>query len=134
MGYSKEHTKQRPGKAPVSAKPTPGTDKMGGKNHETDIAHSEGLAIGSVHPAHTKETVMGAKHNPAPHKAAHAQRARVLAGNANTMGEGSVTNQETGHQAHVKSNSKVQQKAHGYNERSIMGNANPSAMPDDSEV
>jgi hypothetical protein len=134
MDYSKEHTKQRPGKAPVSAKPTPGTDKMGGKNHETDIAHSEGLAIGSVHPAHTKETVMGAKHNPAPHKAAHAQRARVLAGNANTMGEGSVTNQETGHQAHVKSNSKVQQKAHGYNERSIAGNANPSAMPDDSEV
>ena len=134
MDYSKEHTKQAAGKKSYSAKPTAGSNKQSGKNHDTDIAHSEGLAIGSVHPAHTKMAVMGAKENHAPHAAAHAQRARVLSGNSNTMGEGSVTNQETGHVAHVKSNSKVQQKAHGYTERSIAGNANPSAMPDDSEV
>ncbi len=132
--YSKNHTNQVPGKAPVSAKPSPKASKMSGKNHETDIAHAEGLEMGSVHPAHTKETVMGAKHNPKPHAAAHAQRARVLSGNGNKMGEGEVTPQETGHVAHVKSNSPVQKKAHMYNERSQNGGANPSAMPDDDEI
>jgi len=134
--YSKNHTNQMPGKGQPSAKPTPGAKQQSGKSHETDIGHAEGLSMGSVHPAHTKESVHQAKLNSAPHKASHAQRNRVLAGNANTMGEGSVTNQKTGFggmQASLQNN-KVQKKAHAYNERSIAGNANPSAMPDDSEV
>jgi hypothetical protein len=108
------------------------TKKQSGKSHETDIGHAEGLAIGSVHPAHTKESVKQAKLNPAPHKAAHAQRERVLSGKGNKMGEGSVTNQETGHgplQSNLANNT-VQKKAHGFNVRSEAGNANPSAMPD----
>lgn len=111
----KEHTKQMPG-----------------KSHETDIGHSEGLAIGSVHPAHTKMDVRQAKMNAAPHKASHAQRERVLSGKSNTMGEGSVTNQQTGHGPLQSSlqNKMVQKKAHGFNERSQAGNANPTAMPD----
>ena len=137
--YNKMHTKQMPGKSRGgnNAMPSPGTDKMSGKNHETDIAHSEGLAIGSVHPAHTKESVHQAKHNSAPHKASHAQRNRAIAGNADPTGMSPmVGNQETGHGPLQSSlqNTKVQKKAHGYNERSIAGNANPSAMPDDSEV
>jgi hypothetical protein len=135
--YGKIHTKQLPGKMPNSAKPTPGTDKMGGKSHDEAIALGEGLPLGSVHKAHTKMSVKQAKLNSAPHKASHAQRARVLAGNANTMGEApAVTNQETGH-GPLQSNlqdKKVRNKAFGYNLRSEQGNANPTAMPDDSEV
>ena len=135
--YSKNHTTQRPGKAPVSAKPTPGTDKMGGKSHEEAISLGEGLPLGSVHKAHTKGQVKQAKLNPAPHKASHAQRARVLAGNANTMGEApAVTNQETGHGPLMSNlqNGKPYKKARMYNVRSENGGANPTAMPDDSEV
>ena len=111
----KEHTKQMPG-----------------KDHETAIKHAEGLSIGSVHPAHTKENVKQAKMNPAPHKASHAQRDRVLSGKGNKMGEGSVTNQETGHGPLMSgiANNAVQKKAHGFNERSQNGNANPSAFAD----
>lgn len=135
--YGKVHTKQLPGKLPTSAKPSPRADQMPGKSHETAIGIAEGLPIGSVHPAHTKKQVHQAKLNPAPHKASHAQRARVLAGNANTMGEApAVTNQETGH-GPLQSNlqdKKVRNKAFGYILRSEQGNANPTAMPDDSEV
>lgn len=111
----KEHTKQMPG-----------------KSHEIAIGHAEGLAIGSVHPAHTKESVRQAKMNSAPHKAAHAQRDRVLSGKGNKTGEDSVTNQQTGHgplQSSLANNS-VQKKAHGFNERSQNGGADPMAMPD----
>src|ERR1700733_10813396 len=115
--YSKEHTKQTPGKMSYSGKPTPGTKKMSRKDHEADIAHSEGLTIGSVHPAHTKGQVKQAKHNPAPFKASHAQRNRALAANADPEGCGvEVANQETGHgplQSALQ-NKKVQKKAHGY--------------------
>jgi len=110
--------------------------KQPGKSHEASIAIAEGLPIGGVHPSHTKEQVKMAKLNSAPHKASHAQRARVLSGNGNKTGEGSVTNQQTGHgglQSSLQDRT-AQKKAHGYNERSIAGNANPSAMPDDSEV
>ena len=108
------------------------TKQMPGKSHETDIGHAEGLSIGSVHPAHTKEQVKMAKLNSAPHKAAHAQRARVLSGKGNTMGEGSVTNQETGHGGLQSSlqNKTVRNKAFGFNKRSEDGNADPSAFAD----
>jgi hypothetical protein len=129
--YAKIHTKQAPGKMSYSAKPTPGANKQSGKNHETDIAHAEGLGIGSVHPAHTKEQVKQAKLNPAPHKASHAQRNRALAGNADPEGCGvDVANQETGHgplQSALK-NTKVRNKAFGFNERSENGGADPSAV------
>ena len=108
------------------------TKQQPGKSHETSIGIAEGLPIGGVHPAHTKEQVKQAKHNPAPHKAAHAQRDRVLSGNGNTTGEGSVTNQKTGHgplQSALQ-NKTVRNKAHAYNERSEAGNANPSAFPE----
>ena len=65
----KEHTKQQPG-----------------KSHDAAISLGEGLAIGSVHSAHTKGSVHQAKLNSAPHKASHAQRSRVLAGNADPTG------------------------------------------------
>lgn len=103
-----------------------------GKSHETSIGIAEGLPIGSVHPAHTKEQVKMAKTNSAPHKASHAQRDRVLSGNGNKMGEGSVTNQQTGHGALMSTlkNTKVRNKAFGFNKRSEEGNANPSAFPE----
>jgi hypothetical protein len=113
------------------------TKQQPGKDHATSIGIAEGLPIGSVHPAHTKESVKQAKHNPAPFKASHAQRNRALAGNADPEGCGvDVGNQENGHgplQSALQ-NKTVRNKAHGYNERSIAGHANPSAMPDDSEV
>jgi hypothetical protein len=135
--YSKEHTKQASGKKSYSVKATPGANKQSGKSHEASIALGEGLAIGSVHSAHTKGPVHQAKLNSAPHKASHAQRSRVLSGNADPTGmTPAVGNQETGHGPLQSSlqNTKVRNKAFGYNERSIAGNANPSAMPDDSEV
>jgi hypothetical protein len=130
--YSKEHSKQTPGKVSYSAKPTPGSKKAGGKNHEDSIALGEGLPIGSIHSAHTKMQAHDAKLNPAPHKASHAQRVRVLSGNGSKTGEGSVTNQETGHGPLTSGlqNKKVQKKAHGFNERSQNGGANPSAFAD----
>lgn len=108
------------------------TKKLSGKNHEDTIALSEGLPIGSVHKAHTKMDVRQAKLNSAPHKASHAQRERVLSGNGNKMGEGTVGNQQTGHGPLQSSlqNKTVQKKAHGFNERSQNGAANPTAMPD----
>jgi hypothetical protein len=108
------------------------TKKLSGKNHEDVISLGEGLPIGSVHKAHTKESVRQAKMNGMPHKASHAQRDRVLSGKGNKMGEGSVTNQQTGHGALQSSleNSGVQKKAHAFNERSQNGNANPSAFAD----
>lgn len=132
MDYSKEHVKQMPGKnTGATSKPSAGAGATPNhKQHERTVALGEGLEMGAAHEAHTKETVMDAKYNPAPRAASQAQRTRVISGNSNTMGEGSVTKQENGHQAHIKSNSKVQQKAHGFNERSIAGNANPSACPD----
>lgn len=108
------------------------TKKPAGKDHETAIGIAEGLPIGGVHPAHTKGEVRIAKTNSAPHKASHAQRDRVLSGNGNKMGEGSVTNQQTGHGALMSSvkNTKVRNKAFGFNKRSEEGNANPSAFPE----
>jgi hypothetical protein len=108
------------------------TKKMSGKSHEASIAIAEGLPIGSVHPAHTKAQVHIAKLNPAPHKASHAQRARVLSGNGNKTGEGTVTNQKTGHGGLQSSlqNTTVRNKAFGFNKRSQNGGANPSAFAD----
>jgi hypothetical protein len=136
--YAKIHTKQPAGKAQgQGSNPAGGANQMPGKDHETAIGIAEGLSIGSVHPAHTKHQVHQAKHNAAPVKAGHAQHNRAIAGNADPEGCGvDVANQETGHgplQSALQ-NKKVRNKAHGYNERSIAGHANPSAMPDDSEV
>ena len=136
--YAKIHTKQPAGKAQgQTAKPSTGSKQQAGKNHETQIGIAEGLPMGSVHPAHTKASVHQAKHNQAPPKAGHAQHNRAIAGNADPEGNGvEVANQETGHgplQSALR-NTKVRNKAFGYNERSVAGHANPTAMPDDSEV
>jgi hypothetical protein len=110
---------------------------MPGKNHETDIGHAEGLAIGSVHPAHTKMSVHQSKDNAAPFKASHAQRKKAIAGNADPTGmTPEACCQENGHgplQSGLQ-NKTVRNKAFGYNERSEAGHANPTAMPDGSEV
>jgi len=136
--YAKIHTKQPAGKAqgqPAGMKEH--AKQMPGKSHETDIGHAEGLAMGSVLPAHTKHSVKQAKHNPAPVKAGHAQHSRAIAGKSDPEGCGvPVANQENGHGAlqSALQNKTVRNKAFGYNKRSEEGNANPSAMPDDSEV
>ncbi len=132
----KEHTKKKPVasyKGQIGSTPMSGAkDAPSHKSHEKTVALGEGLGLGSVHSAHTKETVKMAKHNPAPHAAAHAMRTKAISGNAGTMGEGSVTNQKTGHGAPMSSikNTAVRNKAFGFNKRSEDGGANPSAFAD----
>jgi hypothetical protein len=134
--YGKDHTKKKSVKSyegQIGSTPMSGAkDRPAHKHPDKMVALGEGLNLGSVHSAHTKETVKTVKHNPTPHKEAHAMRAKAIAGKAGTMGEGSVTNQKTGHGALMSSlaDTKVRNKAYGFNKRSQQGGANPSAFPD----
>ena len=126
MDYKKEHTVQKAAKNPVSSKPGSGTSAIPNhKQHERTIALGEGLEMGSVHTSHTKNPAMDAKDNRAPHAASHAQRNRVISGKSNTMGEGSVGNQETGHASYHKPNQPVIKSSREQRESAIAGNANP---------
>jgi hypothetical protein len=122
-----KEVKQRSGKMQPPSTPKGGGNIPAGKDHSKTISLGEGLPIGSVHSAHTKESVHQAKENHAPHKAAHAQHFDAIAGKANPMGEQPVGNQKTGHGPLQSSlqNNKVRNKAHAFNERSIAGNADP---------
>jgi len=122
--YSKQHVKQMPGKNPGNTS-NPGSgsgDTPNHKQHERTIALGEGLEMEAVHSVHSKESVKDAKDNHAPHKAAHAQRNRVISGNSNTMGEGSV-NSYTGQGAYHKENPAVVKASHAQREGAIAGNA-----------
>jgi hypothetical protein len=129
--YSKDHTKQMPGKSRGAnmAPPAMGTKERPAHKHpDKMVALGEGLDIGSVHPAHTKESVVQIKHNQAPPKASKMQRERAIAGNANPMGHNPVANQKTGHGGSLKENPAVRGKAYGYNKRSEQGGADPMAV------
>jgi hypothetical protein len=137
--YGKDHTKKKSVKSyegQIGSTPMSGTkDRPAHKHPDKMVALGEGLGMGSVHSNHTKGQVHMAKHNPTPHKEAHAMRAKAIAGKAGTMGEGSVTNQKTGHGALMSSlaDNKVRNKAFGFNKRSEQGGANPSAFADGNE-
>lgn len=137
--YGKDHTKKKPVKSyegQIGSTPMSGAkDRPAHKHPDKMVSLGEGLGLGSTHSAHTKETVKMAKHNSAPHAAAHAQRSKVIAGKGNTTGEGSVTNQKTGHGAPMASiqDKTVRNKAYGFTKRSEQGGANPSAFADGKE-
>jgi hypothetical protein len=124
---------QREGRNQPASKPMSGaSDRPAHKHPDKMVALGEGLAMGSVHSAHTKMPVRQAKHNHGVKAVAHAMRDRAIAGNAGTMGEGSVTNQKTGPGGSLQENPGVRSKARMLNVRSEMGHANPTAMPDSS--
>lgn len=126
-----KEVKQRAGRKQPPSMPMSGAkDRPAHKHPDKMVALGEGLGLGSVHSTHSKHQVHMAKHNPAPHAAAHAQHNRAIAGNAGVTGEGTVTNQKTGHGPLMSSlaNNSVQKKAHAFNERSQNGGANPTAV------
>jgi len=124
-------TSQREGRNQPASKPMSGaSDRPAHKHPDKMVALGEGLAHGTVHSAHTKMSVSQVKHNHSVQKLGHAQHNRAIAGNAGTMGEGTVSNQKTGHGGKLSENPSVRTKARMYNVRSEMGNANPTAMPD----
>ena len=87
----------------------------GGKNHERDIKLAEGLEHGSAYPAHKKGMVsgLGGKQAGSPANSGESNHESLRTGNkpkpASVM--------------HASENKGVQKKAHGFNERSIAGNA-----------
>ena len=104
--YGKEHTTTR-----------------GGKSHEADVKRGEGNSGMNV-----GADVKDAKHNPAPHKAAHAQHNKAVAGNADPTGMSpTVTKQATGHAPYHAADPGARKRAFDFNKRSEMGNADPSA-------
>ncbi len=124
-GVTQREGRNQPASTPMSG----AKDRLAHKHPDKMVALGEGLALGSVHSSHTKMPVREAKHNPAPHKAAHAQHNRAIAGNANPTGEYPVSNQKTGPGGTISENPAARTKARKFNVRSEMGNANPSAFP-----
>ena len=126
MGVSQREGRNQPASKPMSG----AGDRPAHKHPDKMVALGEGLALGSVHSSHTKMPVREAKHNHGVQATAHAMHNRAIAGNAGTMGEGSVSNQKTGPGGTISENPGARKKARMYNVRSEMGNANPSAFPD----
>lgn len=86
--YSKEHTKRKPVKSydgQVASAPMSGTkDTPSHKSHDKTISLGHGLAMGSVHSAHTKESVKGApKASTNARKKAYSFNKRSEQGGAN---------------------------------------------------
>jgi hypothetical protein len=116
----------------IASAPMAGTgDTPSHKSHDKTIALGNGLAMGSVHSAHTKETTKLPKHNQAVLAPAKAMRERAIAGNSGETGmTPAVSNQKTGHGGPAGNihNKTVRNKAYGFTKRSEQGGANPSAF------
>jgi hypothetical protein len=87
----------------------------GGKNHERDIKLAEGLEHGSAYPAHKKGLVsgLGGKQAGSPANSGES--------NHESLRTGSKPSPEKVMGAPM--NASARKKAHGFNERSIAGNA-----------
>lgn len=86
------------------------------KSHEKDIKLAEGLAIGSVHPAHKKGMVNGLGNHQGSNDAPKAES------NTETLRHGSRPKPE-GVQHKAPMNAATQKRAHSLNERSQNGGA-----------
>ena len=88
----------------------------GGKDHEATIKLGEGLAVGSVHSAHKKGIVNGLGGKQAESAAPSGES------DHETLRHGRKPKPEAVQNV-APMDMKAQKKAHGFNERSIAGNA-----------
>ena len=88
----------------------------GGKDHESTVRLGEGLEVGSVHSAHKKGMVNGLGGKQGSNDAPSGESNHETLRHSNRPKPESVR--------HVMEDKGAQKKAHGFNERSIAGNAN----------